>query len=199
VIKLHPETTDLQPASLEGEGVVYARYRSYDLVVDGNPEGLDETPYRVRLVLDPGGTSVVFRWDDVDSLDQFSSESDSTYATLHSTEEDVDRNDLNHTLELHFRVMFNWTWPHENLTDVRVEVSFPSNWTIDSYIVRDLFMVENDLELNGPLSASSEWQGPLEEDESTTVIRSASRRPRGSPSMSPSRWTARRTLLNYLR
>jgi hypothetical protein len=84
------------------------------------------------------------------------------FISLLSSMEDAQWDDSNNTLWLHFRILFGWDWPHEDLCDARVEIMNASGH-YQKYNSEDLFSVENDLDFYGPLTVTGSRQDPLSE------------------------------------
>ncbi len=153
----------LRPITLIGGPVCYADYRAYDFRVNANPTGLVDLPERVTLTLDPGGADVELECGlpfGGSYIVEISDPND--YVNLTSTLLDIVRDPGNNTAWIHFRVVFGWNWPDEDMNDVLVESVRGVNSTIP-YTAKALFRVENDLDFYGPLSAHGGWQGPLAE------------------------------------
>jgi hypothetical protein len=153
----------LRPLTLLGGPVLYAGLKAYDFRVNANPTGVGLLPGMVWLILDPTGANVTLGCNIPNGTAGFNVVSDpSGYVTLGSTVADRVLDPMNNTAWLHFKVVMGWNWPHEDLCHADVmmfpEVSVPE--LPHPFIrTRDLFRVENDLELVGPLSVSGEWQG----------------------------------------
>ncbi len=149
------------PVEFEEGPTVYAGYKAYDIIVDSNPIRLKSLPQKVQLVLDPEGANVTLecgllsggayfeeKWDPDDHVQLLSSPAD--------IEPDMD----NLTQYCHFRIIFGWAWPHEDMCEV-VVVTFSGEGEAQTFPVGELFRVENDLELTGIAIGVGEWQGEL--------------------------------------
>ncbi|MCJ2540747.1 MAG: VCBS repeat-containing protein, partial [Candidatus Thermoplasmatota archaeon] len=151
----------MRPLTLREGPDLYAGYKAYDFRVNVNPTGLAILPTSVQLTLDPGGANVILeaglqaggsyieKVTDPDNL-----------VTLSSDLTDIIHDSDNNTIWVHFRVLFSWSWPHEDLCDVKVGTIL--NDITTPFLARDLFYVENDLDLSGDLTASGALQGDLE-------------------------------------
>jgi hypothetical protein len=152
----------LRPLSLREGPVLYAGYKAYDFRVNGNPTGLSVLPDQIRLTLDPGGADVVLEAGLSPGGSYIEEDSDPEgLVTLTSDLMDIVHDTLNNTIWVHFRVMFDWDWPHEDLSNVLIQSRVQGQVT--PYTARDVFYVENDLDLIGNVSAVGEFQGELEE------------------------------------
>ncbi len=142
--------------------IIYAGLREYDITVNANPAGWTQLPERVLLTLDPGVANVTLEcgllfggayfkevWDPHDLVD------------LRSGPMDIEMDDTGRTAYLHFRMVFNWTWPHEEMCAAAPEL-IPEQGDPVGFPALELFRVENDLRLHGHLLAEGEWQGALE-------------------------------------
>jgi len=155
----------LRPIALVGGPRLFAGYTAYDFRVNANPTGVSDLPTMVELTLDPEVANVLLACD-IKNLPHFRVERDpNDHVRLASIEEtDVVLDRENNTVWVHFRVLFEWNWPHEDLCDVLVN-SFVRPDTTAPYRAKDLFWVENDLDFRGQLSAWGEWQGQLDAGE----------------------------------
>ena len=162
ITRLIPEPSfPISVDSPEGSPL-YARYRAYDFTVNANFYMRESPMTTAILTLDPSGVNVSLRWDYVDNLHPFSVLSDPYgYVSLESDHTDVEEDEANNTIWLHFNVVFEWTWPHEEACDAALEGIWSNGTLADPIIVGDLFSVENDLELVGNIDATGEWQGPI--------------------------------------
>ncbi len=164
VMKIHPVISDAQPLAVPDDRVFYAGHRAYDIEVDANPTDMDDQPYRIRLHLDPGRTDVVLLWEYEGTSSTFTEERDpDDLVQLTSTGGDVEVDDANTVTSVHFRMVMDWSWPHEEFCSVRTEISMREMHATSSYMTHGLFRVENDLDLVGDIQARGEWQGDLEE------------------------------------
>lgn len=141
--------------------VVYARHKAYDFVVDVNPTGLTQLPSLVQLTLDPDGVAVSMECTLSSSGTSFLElEDPNDLIELHSGSSDLVMDDANGTAYLHFRVIFDWAWPHEELCRANVRLTPQAGSSFD-ILSLGLFYVENDLELVGNAVGKGEWQGDL--------------------------------------
>jgi hypothetical protein len=115
----------------------------------------------VLLTLDPNGVNVkLISWY-LGSAPFRIVSNPGCHISFESDGRDIEEDITNRTVMVHFRVLFNWTWPHEDPCDVMVDTIW--GFWCASYYYERLFSVENDLDLHGPISARGEWQGALEE------------------------------------
>jgi len=141
--------------------VVYARHKAYDFVVDANPTGLSLLPSLVQLTLDPDGVAVSMECTLSTSGTQFREVDDpNDLVELVSGSTDLVMDDANGTAYLHFRVIFDWAWPHEEMCRANVRLTPQAGSSFD-ILSLGLFYVENDLELIGNAVGKGEWQGDL--------------------------------------
>jgi hypothetical protein len=153
----------LTSVELEDGPVVYARYKAYDLVVRANPMGLPQLPSRLQLVLDPDGADVVLECAISSSQATFSEVRDPLdLVEVTSEPTDLEVDTANTDALVHFKVIFDWAWPHEDLCKAVVRF-IPEGASEVRIPTPNLFRVENDLALQGTLRAEGEWQGSLEE------------------------------------
>ena len=154
----------LRPLTLVGGPVLYAGYTAYDFRVNANPTGATDLPWSVSVTFDPDNDGPSVMWDSmIDSLDVFMESSDPEgLIEIQSDAGDAIWDQANNTVWLHFRVLFDWDWPDEEMTDVRADFHSRLNTTAP-YVAKDLFRVENDLDLLGDLVATGEFQGDLDE------------------------------------
>ena len=151
----------LRPLTLIGGPILYAGYKAYNFRVNANPTGVGELPIAVRLTLDPRTAKVVLLCNLSEGGSGFMVESDPNgYVNLVSGPYDIVRDRENNTAWLSFKVMMDWDFPHEDLCDATLEVMARSGAVAPpQYRAKDLFRVENDLDLLGPLAVRGEWQG----------------------------------------
>ena len=150
----------IQPIVLEESQHMYARYKAYDFIVKGRPTG-GYLYGRVRLVLDTGGAKVSFAFSRTGPREWSFQPGESDLAQLQSMNSDFELDDISYNYSIHFKVLFNWTWPHENLCDCLVEYS---GGHVPLAIHQSaVFSVENDLDFYGPLTVTGSRQGPLSE------------------------------------
>jgi hypothetical protein len=154
----------MRPLTLREGPDLYAGYKSYTFRVNVNPTGLSNLPTEVQLTLDPDGANVVLEAGMRPGGSYIHEVTDpDDRVTLTSTLEDIIHDSDNNTIWVLFKVEFDWSWPHEELCDAKVGTIL--NDITTPFLTRDLFWVENDLELLGDLSASASIQGDLEEDD----------------------------------
>ncbi|NOQ54672.1 MAG: hypothetical protein GQ558_08735, partial [Thermoplasmata archaeon] len=135
---------------------LYAEHTTYDFTVRAW-SGWDAGYLRdMTMELDPDGVGAVLSWDRVTGsaellygdehviLDSYMASTDGTNWTVT------------------FGVRFKWSYPHEEPCRVVVGLR---NMALRSGggTFRDVFRIETDVELSGPLTAIGEWQGPLSE------------------------------------
>jgi hypothetical protein len=162
-MKLELGAPAVETLNLTGGPRLYAGYEAYDFTVDINPARGPQMATGALLTLDPGQTNVSLRWDPTRSAGTFYEGSDPMdVVTLLSTQGDVRLDEPNGTCLLHFRVIFGWSWPHEDSCDVLVSLRYLAGEAEDQ-LFEDVFSVENDLTLIGNVSAMGEWQGPVTE------------------------------------
>ena len=131
--------------------------------MDANTRNRDVLPDKVRLTLDPEVANVELLWERGDSNRPFRIVRDpNNYVILESNKNDVEEDVDTHVLRLNFRVMFNWSWPHEDPSDVDIQIDWLDG-LFATYTMKDIFIIENDLDFVGMASATGEWQGPLSE------------------------------------
>jgi len=160
VIRFLPECHD--PVTLAGGPVLYARWRTYEFRVDANPTRSAGPPTGVALSLDPWGEAVELKWDAGGGAHAFAVGADPLDCIeLVSGPGDAVEDLPNGTVWLSFRVVIDWTWPHELPCDAIVE-TFDDAGVVLTYVSRALFSVENDLQLIGDMSAETD-RGPLQE------------------------------------
>ena len=144
-----------------GNSRLFAGYKHYMFTVRGNPFHSDDPPDRVQLFLDARGVNVSVSWDPSRTGNPFQVDIDPDHVVhLGSDRSDVIINATRRTSLLHFRVMFNWTWPHEDTCDIMVRMS-GGDPSVPDVSVLDVFSVENDLQMVHDMKARGEWQGPL--------------------------------------
>ena len=154
----------LRPLTLREGPILYAGYQSYNFRVNVNPTGLTVLPDLAKITLDPDGANVVLEAGLLPGGSYIAEGSDpDDLVDLTSDLTDIVQDIRNNTIWVHFRVMFNWNWPHEDLCNVLVQTRLGDATT--PYNARDLFYVENDLDFLGDIFASGEFQGDLEEDD----------------------------------
>jgi hypothetical protein len=152
----------MRPLTLREGPDLYAGYKSYTFRVNVNPTGLSVLPTSVRLTLDPGGADVVLEAGLLSGGSYIQKVTDpNEMVTLTSTLDDIVHDSDNNTIWVLFKVEFSWSWPHEDLCDAKVGTVLNNITT--PFLTRELFWVENDLELLGDLSATGAIQGDLEE------------------------------------
>jgi hypothetical protein len=147
-----------EPVHLIGEHVLYAGHTSYDFHVSIDP--LRQTYYdQLRLNLDTGKSNVQFSWHSDDANGTWFSPSVQSHAKV-TSDPAVLSNETGGKAWVTFSILFDWDWPHEDPCDVTVEYLHDGE-VKQSYTSEDLFRVENDLDLVGPLQVTGEFQGPL--------------------------------------
>jgi hypothetical protein len=153
----------LKPLSFNEGPVVYAEYKDYDFLVNANPTGLTTHPGIVNVILDPDGVAAKLTWNSfLDDINPFDGSEAGEHIQLLSDDRDQLFDADNNTVWLHFRVRFGWGWPHEDLSDVRVELETITGGS-SPYIAKELFRVENDLDLLGDIHATGGVQGTLQD------------------------------------
>ncbi|MCJ2540457.1 MAG: SBBP repeat-containing protein, partial [Candidatus Thermoplasmatota archaeon] len=165
LIKINPMLSLPEILNLTEGNVLYADAKAYDFQVDANPWHASDFPSAVMLTLDPTGAdvSVVVTWASDGVGNPFIEGDDPLdIIDLESRQDDVVIDRSNNSYILHFRIRFDWAWPHEEWCDVVVDLNNGPGDVIQ-FVVEDAFRVENDLELSGDLTAVGEWQGPLED------------------------------------
>ncbi len=141
---------------------LFAGYKHYTFTVRGNPFHSDDAPDRVELFLDAQGVNVSMSWDPARNGNPFAVESDPGHLVhLDSDFTDVKVNSTRRDTLLHFRVLFNWTWPHEDTCNVTVRMR-GGDPPVPDVTVLGFFSVENDLQMVGDMKARGHLQGPLE-------------------------------------
>jgi hypothetical protein len=154
----------MRPLTLREGPDLYAGYKSYTFRVNVNPTGLSVLPTKAQLTLDPGGADVVLEAGLQVGGAYFVKMTDpNDLVTLTSSLDDIIYDSDNNTIWVLFKVEFDWSWPHEDMCDAKVGTVLNNITT--PFLARELFWVENDLELLGDLSVSAAIQGDLEEDD----------------------------------
>lgn len=163
VMRIKPEVPGFWFVEINDGERLFAGYKDYDFRVDANPERLSEMPINVSVHLDPGGADVVLRWDGMNATDPFSVVSDpGSYVILYSDAGDVETDEENGTSYLHFKLLINWSWPHENYCDILWEGEWEDLPSIGLHNP-EVFYVENDLAFTGDLTAQSDLMGELDQ------------------------------------
>jgi hypothetical protein len=152
----------MRPLTLREGPDLYAGYKAYNFRVNVNPTGLSVLPTKVQLNLDPNGADVTLEAGLMFGGSYFNTVTDPDgLVDLRSDLSDIVPDSDNNTIWVHFRVLFDWDWPHEDMCDAAVR-TFVSNISTP-FVSRDLFWVENDLDILGDLTASGSIQGDLEQ------------------------------------
>ena len=151
----------LEPVNVTEGKRLYSGLKSYTFRVDANPARLAERPGSVRLVLDPGSTSVSLLWEGPGAPDQFTEEDDPNDYVRIEGRSDVEDDPANNTYWVDFKIMFDWSWPHEEMCDAIVNPLWPPAHDEHEYLSESLFSVENDLMFVGPHEVRGDAQGPL--------------------------------------
>ena len=147
-----------EPVHFTGGPTVYAGLKAYPfhVTVDpANPTFCDE----IRLTLDPTDTNVTFSWHHDRSSGSWFEPTSHEFAKVKSGPV-VEFGPIDGKKWINFSILFDWDWPHEDPCDVMVEY-LRDGVVKYNYTTEDLFRVENDLALIGPLSVRGEYQGPL--------------------------------------
>jgi outer membrane protein assembly factor BamB len=112
----------------------------------------------MSVELDPGGTGIVIAWD------RTTGRCEVQYGSEHVILEDWNATSDGTNWTVEFDLRFPWTFPHEEPCDVVVGLR---NMALRSGggTFEDVFHVETDVELAGPLEITGEWQGPLEQND----------------------------------
>jgi hypothetical protein len=147
---------------LEDGPILYAGHKAYDFKVNANPEQTPQSPSIVRVTLDPGEAKVVLGWKSGQSPPFIEVSDVQDLVSLESSITDIEPDGFWNTTWLHFRVMFDWAWPHEEQCALLLEFEGGSQ-AVPPYTAQGLFSVENDLELYGNLSVKGDLQGPIED------------------------------------
>ena len=149
------------PVIFEEGPTVYAGYKAYDIIVDSNPIRLKNLPQKVQLVLDPEGVNVTLECGLLSGGAYFEEKWDpGDHVQLLSSPADIEPDMINLTQYCHFRIIFGWAWPHEDMCEVNV-VTFSGADESQTFPGGELFRVENDLELIGTAIGVGGWQGEL--------------------------------------
>ncbi len=154
-------TESASPARLEGGPRTFAMYRAYDIVARLGIMG-SAASERVTLALDPGGADVVLECRPGNQVgSQFALLRDPLGCVAFKADvSEVVSNSTTGEREAHFKVMFGWNWPHEELCNLRLEVT-KAGGLPTTYLVPRVFWVENDLAFFGDPTARGELQGPI--------------------------------------
>jgi hypothetical protein len=147
------------PVKYGGGQRVYAGLRSYDLLAGVNPA----TPSyfdQVRITLDPGGANVNFSFHTSLLNRSYFDPVAHEYARL-TSRPDIVIGPSGGFLWINFSVLFDWDWPHEDTCDVVLEY-MRRDKVEHSFTSEDLFSVENDLDLIGPLEVNGDEHGLLD-------------------------------------
>jgi hypothetical protein len=148
-----------RPLHVDGGPCLYAGYKAYDFKVNMKPNG-DASVRGVRLTLDPDGADVTVEWNGSPSSNLDFVPYNGSYVKLLSSKDDIKSDDKNKTTWAHFLLYFDWEWPHEEPCDAVIEI-FNISGGVRTFVQKECFYVENDLDFYGELTAIGERQGPL--------------------------------------
>ncbi len=114
----------------------------------------------VTLRLDPDGQDIILQWDS--STGKFQEISDpNNLITIHNSSKAFN-NRSKWTVK--FNIIFNWTYPHEDLNDIQIYATsykLPTAWLNAS----EFFQVENDLIFKGSLVVYGEYDRIINEND----------------------------------
>ena len=138
---------------------LYSEYKAYDFLVSDSSRG-SPLPNRIKLTLDPGGENVELGWRYRQGSSDIFDRSDTDNARLESSEEDVVREPDTGSTKVDFRVIFGWSWSHEDPCDAVVEIIDGFGF-VRHYPLSCVFSVENDLDFAGETQIYGEVQGRI--------------------------------------
>ncbi|MCK5561411.1 MAG: hypothetical protein KAJ51_12480, partial [Thermoplasmata archaeon] len=151
---------------IDGSGaeknICYSKYKPYTFqinVTDHN--GLNDLE-NILLILDPNDKNLQYYWSRIDN--EFITKRDPNNYTILSSESTA-YNDGAKTWTLEFEIIFNWTYPDENLTNCKVNIE--SNSLVNKFIGNyfNIYKVENDLNFIGNTTANGEYQHELSKND----------------------------------
>lgn len=163
VVKILFGDAFLPPVDVAEGPRLYAGLRAYTFRVDANPARLPERPGSVRLVLDPGSTDVSLQCSRLGGPMQFTELDDPNDYVWIDDGSGVEDDPANNTYWVDFKILFNWSWPHEDLCKAIVKPIWPPPHSEHQYLSEWLFSIENDLTFTGPHGIRGDVQGPLVE------------------------------------
>lgn len=156
----NPNTLELDDGGGANSDTCYAKYKAYTFnATILTQTGLANVSY-VNITLDygPGEENLKYSWDAV--TDNFTEISDpNDYAEIKSTSNDSTNNSVDKWF-IDFKIIFNWTYPDEQLSDGFLEITLKNN-NYDNATYIDLFKIENDMMFRGTLSVTAQYQGAL--------------------------------------
>jgi hypothetical protein len=162
VMRIKPDIPGLTFVYVEEGPRLFAGLKAYDFRIDANPERTKVLPDNVTIHIDPGGADVSLGWDRLRVWRPFAVLSDpGNNVILFSNSSDVEIDEENGTTYLHFRLLFEWSWPHESFCNVIWE-GWINTMPVGTLIATEVFYVEDDLAFTGDLSAQSDQMGVLE-------------------------------------
>ena len=151
----------ISPVEVVGGPIFYTGYRTYSIKVDTGRFWASARPDRFLLTLDPDGANVTVGWDPQALPRIFIEDDPQDLIDLQSTYEDAKYYPETGSYSFDFKIWFNWTWPHEDLCDINVIGRWTDPVPIPTFLHKDAFSVENDLQLVGDIEVTGEWQGPI--------------------------------------
>ena len=135
---------------------LYAEYQAYDFTVRAWSGWDAAYLLDMTVELDPDGVGAVLSWD------RITGNASLVYGSEHVALDACTTSSDGTNWTVTFSVRFRWSYPHEGPCGVVVGLRNialrPGGGTF-----RDVFRVETDVELSGPLTAVGEWQGPVRE------------------------------------
>ena len=152
---------DVSLTNGDGNGTeIYAgyRYQFYNINTKifsyKNSENVDYA----KIHFDPTGADVIISWDRVnDRVIEINDNYDCLILGPFSS------NYQNNIWHLNISIQFGLTYPTEKLSNIQLETII-GDYKLDEDIYDNIFIIRKNLVFNGNLQASSEYQGPLSND-----------------------------------
>lgn len=142
----------------EGKGkICFADHKDYQFFVTiSDSSGISDLD-EVDLVLDPEGEDILIRWEQQTGLfSEVSDPNDIFYLNISKCTTEVNNNNIT----IYFGGSFGWAYPSDILQGARILIRNDSAYHVRSTFT-ERFIVENDLDLIGPLDVQSSIVGDL--------------------------------------
>jgi hypothetical protein len=149
------------PLRIGSDQIMYSGLKYYDFEIYVPRRGPGYSLRSCELTLDPTAENVSVVCNDATGNPKFMESHDPNgLIEISSGPNDVKIDTINETVQIKFRVLFDWDWPHENQCGVSINLDWENDHSM-SFKMTDVFSVENDLEFRGGLSVFGLWQGNL--------------------------------------
>lgn len=158
--RAEPEIIALRLVDGENGDICLVGYHAYTFNISINDtDGAGDIKF-VNVTLEPGDENITLCWrrDNGANFNELPGGDPDDHVSLTSGNDDW--SDHANTTHIEFLLDFNWSYPDEDLSGIRVNVTDGAGNT-NTTLFENVFRVENDMALTGSLSAVGGFQGTL--------------------------------------